>query len=82
MFPQSYAYADLAIESDHKSVVLKLERPRKKKRKVFRFEAKWLLKDECHLLINDNWGRDSDRHLVEKLAATRNKLKEWSAENL
>ncbi|KAK8536027.1 hypothetical protein V6N12_012689 [Hibiscus sabdariffa] len=46
-FPKAIGVLDAALASDHASICLLLKGINKRYRKEFKFEAKWLLEDDC-----------------------------------
>ena len=77
----------LAVRSsDHKPVMITFgghEILRGAPKKTFRFEAKWLLDDEYHKIVQDAWGHDNGvvgamDTITKNLCACSGALSKWS----
>ncbi|KAK9018282.1 hypothetical protein V6N11_001260 [Hibiscus sabdariffa] len=81
-FLKAIGVLDATIASDHAPIFLLLKGMGKRYKKDFKFEAKWILEDECTDKVKDGWYSmgDSNRHLGfgRKLNRTRFKLRQWS----
>ncbi|KAK8517494.1 hypothetical protein V6N12_016344 [Hibiscus sabdariffa] len=75
-------FLETAIGSDHCPVIISLQGTRKKGRRDFKFEMKWLLEEECQMKVNESWGfmRNVSHTSVwsRKIKKTSFKLKKWS----
>ncbi|KAK9032518.1 hypothetical protein V6N11_056778 [Hibiscus sabdariffa] len=87
MYPKAIGVMEAATKSDHNPILLLLNGPRKKRKKVFKFESKWLLEEDCYDNIKEAWSLDievprslSSSQFGKKLRTTRIKLGRWSKE--
>ncbi|KAK8600452.1 hypothetical protein V6N12_050306 [Hibiscus sabdariffa] len=80
-FPKVTCVLDAAIASDHALIILLLKGMNKRCMKEFKFEAKWLLEDDCEAKVKDSWVPvvNCCKNLVfgRKLNKTRSKLRQW-----
>ncbi|KAK8975560.1 hypothetical protein V6N11_055708 [Hibiscus sabdariffa] len=81
-FPKAIALLDIAIGSDHAPVLVFLKGFKRKYRKEFKFESKWLLEEDCTSTVKDSWipisqPRNSHR-FGSKLRRTKFSLIRWS----
>ncbi|KAK8511424.1 hypothetical protein V6N12_038028 [Hibiscus sabdariffa] len=81
-FPKAIGILDVALASDHTPIVLMLKGANKKYKREFKFEAKWLLEEECSSNIRVCWQsggrRGNNQGFGLKLCRTRSKLMKWS----
>ncbi|KAK9005869.1 hypothetical protein V6N11_043289 [Hibiscus sabdariffa] len=82
LFPKVVAILDIAIGSDHALVIIHLQGLKKKYKKEFQFESKWLLEEDCTLTVQRSWEptsqpRNSHR-FGSKLRKTKYTLIRWS----
>ncbi|KAK8507257.1 hypothetical protein V6N12_008599 [Hibiscus sabdariffa] len=80
-FPKAVTFLDIAIGSDHSPVIVLLK-GFKRKYEDFKFESKWLLKEDCTSTVHDSWistsqPRNSHR-FGSKLRRTKFSLIRWS----
>ncbi|KAK8596584.1 hypothetical protein V6N12_065067 [Hibiscus sabdariffa] len=47
-YPKAIGVLEAAVASDHNPIILILDRLKKKKKKNFKFESRWLIEEECH----------------------------------
>ncbi|KAK8523582.1 hypothetical protein V6N12_048099 [Hibiscus sabdariffa] len=78
-YPKAIGILEAAVASDHNPVILLFEGLKKKIKKVFKFESRWLLEEECHSNIREAWEENlrctGYLKLNRKLKSTRVKLK-------
>ncbi|KAK8567966.1 hypothetical protein V6N12_006533 [Hibiscus sabdariffa] len=55
LFTKAFSFVELAIGSDHSLIVLHFEGIPRKYRREFKFESKWLLKEECNRVVVEAW---------------------------
>ncbi|KAK8574625.1 hypothetical protein V6N12_062315 [Hibiscus sabdariffa] len=81
-FPKAMGVLDATISSDHAPIVLFLEGMKKKYKRDFKFEAKWLLEEEYTKKVEESWSPGCSGHNTSwfgrKLSRTRIKLRQWS----
>ncbi|KAL4352119.1 hypothetical protein GQ457_06G008250 [Hibiscus cannabinus] len=81
-FPKEIGILETTVVSDHNLIVLMLEGLKKKRKKEFNFESRWLLEEDCHKNFNEAWSENSvctgHLKLNSKLKKARVKLKRWS----
>ncbi|KAJ9128883.1 hypothetical protein P3X46_034379 [Hevea brasiliensis] len=86
LFPQVLVVNEALSGSDHRPIVLLLEPVRGKQHFLFRFEAKWLLNQQCSKIINSSWNfpiRGSPMFsLTQKLKWCSANLSRWSKRQL
>ncbi|KAK9008110.1 hypothetical protein V6N11_075012 [Hibiscus sabdariffa] len=84
LFPKAVGLIEAATASDHNPIILLLGGHRKRRKKDFKFESKWLIEEECSSNVNEAWSNsnfDSTGSLFDrKIKATRFKLGKWSRE--
>ncbi|KAL4332119.1 hypothetical protein GQ457_07G022500 [Hibiscus cannabinus] len=83
LFPKSMGFMDAAIGSDHCPITLLLQGIKRKRKKEFKFEARWLEEEECKKNVEKEWASTESisNHqslLHKKLKATGIKLSKWS----
>ncbi|KAK9011971.1 hypothetical protein V6N11_040042 [Hibiscus sabdariffa] len=81
-FPKAIALLDIALESDHAPLIVFLKGLKRKYRKDFKFESKWLMEEDCTSTVRDSWipisqSRNSQR-FGSKLRRTEFSLIRWS----
>jgi len=69
--------------SDHKPLCLQFDKGRRYIPKLFRFEAKWNLDEECSVVVSEAWAKEGDEgrsqgHSWSKLDRCKARLTEWS----
>ncbi|KAK8996198.1 hypothetical protein V6N11_076445 [Hibiscus sabdariffa] len=78
-FPRVIGVLDAAIASDHAPIVLLLNGMKKRYRRDFKFEAKWLLEEDCTSKVEESWpsscGGNNFKGFGRKLNKTRVKLR-------
>ncbi|KAK8506271.1 hypothetical protein V6N12_019963 [Hibiscus sabdariffa] len=81
-FPKAIGVLDATITSDHAPIFLFLKGMTKKYKKDFKFEAKWILEDECSAKVKDSWLQTGNCNGISgfgrKLRRTRIQLRQWS----
>ncbi|CAN0857964.1 Transposon TX1 uncharacterized 149 kDa protein [Linum grandiflorum] len=77
-YANALVFHEQCIGSDHRPLNLSLHHRRRKKSPPFRFDARWLNKEECGLIIHDNWPKDDN--VATKLKRCETILKNWSRE--
>ncbi|KAK9037233.1 hypothetical protein V6N11_022152 [Hibiscus sabdariffa] len=82
LFPKAVAMLDIAMGSDHAPVIIHLQGLKKKYKKEFKFESKWLLEGDCKSTVQSSWEpisqpRNSHR-FGSKLRRTKYTLIRWS----
>ncbi|KAK8998720.1 hypothetical protein V6N11_084103 [Hibiscus sabdariffa] len=82
LFPKAVGLLEAATALDHNPIILLLDDHRKRRRRDFKFESKWLIEEECSSNVNEAW---SNTHCAStrpsfdrKIKATRLKLGKWS----
>ncbi|KAK8473899.1 hypothetical protein V6N11_014368 [Hibiscus sabdariffa] len=55
LFPKAVAMLDIAMGSDHAPVIIHLQGLKKKYKKEFKFESKWLLEGDCKPTVQSSW---------------------------
>ncbi|KAK9027970.1 hypothetical protein V6N11_067786 [Hibiscus sabdariffa] len=73
---------EAAIAFDHAPIILLLSGLKKKWKKDFKFESKWLLEEECSSNVKEAWKSilqsSNSKTFGRKLKTTRAKLSKWS----
>lgn len=86
LFPHAKIIHEVMVGSDHRPLVLVWSQNHRKRKRSFRFEAKWLEEDSCVSTVEGAWaytGRGSDMFcLVQKMANCKEELNRWSRENV
>ncbi|KAK8560061.1 hypothetical protein V6N12_012864 [Hibiscus sabdariffa] len=83
-FCNAVGVCDPAIESDHCPLIchLRLKGTNSKTKKAFKFEAEWLIEEDCKEVVREVWNQDDrltrEVHFCTKIRRTRVKLKKWS----
>ncbi|KAK9028753.1 hypothetical protein V6N11_025900 [Hibiscus sabdariffa] len=81
-YPKVIGILEAAVASDHNLILLQIEGLKKKRRRAFKFESRWLLEEECHSNVREVWERRQNcpghLKLNRKLISTKDKLKKWS----
>ncbi|KAK8601718.1 hypothetical protein V6N12_051546 [Hibiscus sabdariffa] len=81
-YPKAIGILEAAVASDHNPIVVLLEGLKRRRKKAFKFETRWLLEDECFTNVNEAWSENPRGHcqskLNRKLKNTRVKLQKWS----
>ncbi|KAK8559229.1 hypothetical protein V6N12_042511 [Hibiscus sabdariffa] len=54
-FPKAVALLDVAIGSDHAPFIVYLKGIKRKYKKEFKFESKWLLEEDCTETVQNSW---------------------------
>ncbi|CAN0917843.1 hypothetical protein LINGRAHAP2_LOCUS30541, partial [Linum grandiflorum] len=75
-FDEALVYHESGIGLDHRPLSIAFHRNDKRRRVPFWFDALWLSKAECGLIIRDNWLIDSSS--AANLNRGVGKLKSWS----
>uniref|UniRef100_A0A803MS51 Endonuclease/exonuclease/phosphatase domain-containing protein n=1 Tax=Chenopodium quinoa TaxID=63459 RepID=A0A803MS51_CHEQI len=83
LFPSSFVSHLTKRKSDHLPILLCIKEAlhtskKKKKKKMYRFEAMWLRDENCAEIVSDAWERGED--LCSKIAFTSSNLSAWSRE--
>ncbi|KAK9001983.1 hypothetical protein V6N11_024676 [Hibiscus sabdariffa] len=60
-YPKAIGLLDVAIGSDHASILILPQGLKKKYKKEFKFESKWLLEEECTSTVQKSWASISQR---------------------
>lgn len=55
MYPDAEAFALPPIGSDHSPILLSLDVEKVKRKKAFKLEAFWLVREECGRILRDIW---------------------------
>ncbi|KAK8976480.1 hypothetical protein V6N11_007823 [Hibiscus sabdariffa] len=55
IFPKAVALLDIAIGSNHVPIIVLFKGLKRKYKKDFKFESKWLLEEDCTTTVQDNW---------------------------
>ncbi|CAL1384015.1 unnamed protein product [Linum trigynum] len=76
MFSEAILFHELPLESDHSPLRLQLFGIKDNRPRPFRFDERWLNKEECEEIINRNWENGSN--CAEKLANCENELRSWA----
>jgi len=82
-FPNAAVEVLSVSNSDHKPLLLIMEVDYRKPNRLFRYEAKWNLDEECQKVIQQLWneadtGRDSMEEVLQNLDRSRETLNGWS----
>ncbi|KAK9045463.1 hypothetical protein V6N11_059343 [Hibiscus sabdariffa] len=81
-FPKALRILNAALASDHAPIFLLLKGVNKRYKKDFKFEAKWVLEEDCLENVKEGWplGNSNSYNPVfsKKLNKTRSKLRQWS----
>ncbi|KAK8498763.1 hypothetical protein V6N12_064052 [Hibiscus sabdariffa] len=67
-FPKAIGVLEAAVASDHDPIILILDGMRKKRKKMFKFESRWLLEEECYTSVSEAWAgnpRDASNGWIE-----------------
>ncbi|KAL4379336.1 hypothetical protein GQ457_02G017580 [Hibiscus cannabinus] len=79
-FPKAIGILDVALASYHTPIVLMLKGANKRYKRDFKFEAKWLLEEECSSNIRESWQpgcrRGNNQGFGLKLCRTRSRIPE------
>ncbi|KAK9004232.1 hypothetical protein V6N11_002039 [Hibiscus sabdariffa] len=82
LFPKSIGVLDVAMGSDHAPIIILPQGMKKKYKKEFKFESKWLLEDECTSTVQKSWDPISQPRISHrfgsKLRKTKYSLIKWS----
>ncbi|KAL4355323.1 hypothetical protein GQ457_06G003800 [Hibiscus cannabinus] len=81
-YPKAIGLLDAAIGSDHAPILILPQGLKKKYKKEFEFQSKWLLEEECTSIVQKSWApisqpRNSHR-FGSKLRRTKYSLIKWS----
>ncbi|CAN0916941.1 hypothetical protein LINGRAHAP2_LOCUS29995 [Linum grandiflorum] len=79
-FDKATLFHDECIGSDHCPLRIEFNGSRNRTATPFRFDSRWLGKEECAVIIHDDWANDGS--VAEKLAACSLNLKNWAADEL
>ncbi|KAK8530719.1 hypothetical protein V6N12_013221 [Hibiscus sabdariffa] len=86
IFPRAIAVIEVAIASDHASILLLTIGMEKKVKKDFKFESKWLTEKDCSSLVKEEWVNTHDHPhrgtFRVKLRRTKVKLSKWKKRSL
>ncbi|KAK8496222.1 hypothetical protein V6N12_019338 [Hibiscus sabdariffa] len=81
-YPKAVGVLDVAIGSDHAPIIILPQGFKKKYRKDFKFESKWLLEEDCTSTIQTSWQPTSQprpsHRFGSKLRRTKFSLIKWS----
>ncbi|KAL4312016.1 hypothetical protein GQ457_01G003630 [Hibiscus cannabinus] len=81
-FPKAIGMIKAAVASDHNPIIVFLEGLKKRRKKDFKFESRWLLEEDCHEHVRGAWSEnftDTGNSLLnKKMRKTRVNLKKWS----
>ncbi|KAK9037488.1 hypothetical protein V6N11_022399 [Hibiscus sabdariffa] len=84
IFHRADGFIETAIGSDHCPVICNFYGSFRKRKRDFKFESKWLLKDDCKPIVMEAWGNQSrgsgNVGLCRKLKRTKFKLLKWCKE--
>ncbi|KAK8569056.1 hypothetical protein V6N12_007588 [Hibiscus sabdariffa] len=84
MFHRADGFIETSIGSDHYPIICNFYGSFRKRKRDFKFESKWLLEDDCKLVVLEaccNQSRGSDNAgLCRKLKRTKFKLQKWCKE--
>ncbi|CAL1378165.1 unnamed protein product [Linum trigynum] len=75
-YSESIVYHELPIESDHSPLRLEFEGPKRKAKKSFRFDARWLQSEECYEIVNRNW--DEGGLCQDRMTKCEKELEKWA----
>ncbi|KAK8568507.1 hypothetical protein V6N12_007056 [Hibiscus sabdariffa] len=82
LFSKAVGISEPAIGSDHCSIICFLHDIFKRRKRDFKFESKWLLKEECKLIVSETWNKlrilGGEIGICRKLKKTRFRLQRWS----
>ncbi|KAF5452148.1 hypothetical protein F2P56_027178 [Juglans regia] len=81
IFKEGWVEVLVDRSSDHRPILLtmnQLENQEWKKQRVFRYEAKWALEEECEEVIKKVWQRDNIKRLNGLLEDSKGALMSWS----
>ncbi|KAL4302064.1 hypothetical protein GQ457_10G006820 [Hibiscus cannabinus] len=81
-FPKAIGIIEAAVASNHNPIIIMLEGLKKRGKKDFKFESRWLLEDECFSNVKEAWSENPrgnyQSNLNRKLKNSRVKLSKWS----
>ncbi|KAK8529477.1 hypothetical protein V6N12_060258 [Hibiscus sabdariffa] len=81
-FPKAIGILEAAVASNHNPIIIQLQGLKKRRKKDFKFESRWLLEEECFSKVNEAWldnsRNNSQINLNRNLRHTRVKLQKWS----
>ncbi|KAK8495245.1 hypothetical protein V6N11_000637 [Hibiscus sabdariffa] len=81
-YPKAIGILEAAVASDHNPIILLLDGLKKKRKRAFKLESRWILEEECYTMLNEAWEGNlrcrGQLKLNRKLKTTRVKLKQWS----
>ncbi|KAK8489353.1 hypothetical protein V6N11_082683, partial [Hibiscus sabdariffa] len=81
-YPKAIGVLEVAVASNHNPIIMLMEGLKKKRKRDFKFESRWLLEEDCHKNVNEAWtenlGCPGHLKLNSKLKKVRVKLKRWS----
>ncbi|KAL4379926.1 hypothetical protein GQ457_02G020200 [Hibiscus cannabinus] len=81
-FPKAIGILEAAVASDHNPIVVLLEGLKRRRKRDFKFETRWLLEEECSTNVKEAWaentGGQCQSNLNRRLRNTRIKLQKWS----
>ncbi|KAB2606206.1 hypothetical protein D8674_005923 [Pyrus ussuriensis x Pyrus communis] len=81
LWPNSHVMHETVLASDHCPIVLSSISDGQKGRKMFRFEAFWVSKEECKKLVEMCWDRRHHGSPVNRWRRRRDKIVKLRAEN-
>ncbi|KAK8985026.1 hypothetical protein V6N11_082645 [Hibiscus sabdariffa] len=81
-FPKAIGILEAVIASDHNPIVLLFEGLKKRRKREFKFESQWLLKDDCSSKVREAWDNQipcsESNVIVKKLKTIRLRMSKWS----
>ncbi|KAK8480353.1 hypothetical protein V6N11_038049 [Hibiscus sabdariffa] len=71
-FPKAIGVLEAAVASDHDPIILILDGMRKKRKKMFKFESRWLLEEECYTSVSEAWAGNPRQNAIIKIRDASN----------
>ncbi|CAN0926190.1 hypothetical protein LINGRAHAP2_LOCUS35190 [Linum grandiflorum] len=75
-YEDATVFHEQRIGSDHRPLSISLHGNNRQRCHPFRFDARWMSKDQCNLIIQEKW--QAEENVAEKLKRCATDLKKWS----
>ncbi|CAL1374667.1 unnamed protein product [Linum trigynum] len=75
-FSNARVIHELPIESDHSPLIVELEGLKQRVKSPFRFDTRWLKREECHDIVNRIW--EEEGNCEEKMSKCEKELRIWA----
>ncbi|CAL1410408.1 unnamed protein product [Linum trigynum] len=76
MFSNTIVFHELPLDSDHNPLRIEFEGLKSRTKTPFRFDARWLQKEECHEIVNRNW--DAVGLCEDRMRKCEKELETWA----